>query len=295
MVQLSRIDPRATRLVASTAAAVAMCWGIYRMPLPGAGEGLDRDDAERLVEIAATMRKYGRWDKARGSLERLHAAYPGNHIYMRDLADTYRQMRRFGDEAAMWAKFMDSSPSPEEACPRAAHAWRDNRQPEKMFETLDRCVAAAPHDPDMVFHRAYAEERWGGRARAEAEYTQALKRFPASGDLRLGLARIHLHDGRREDALAAARAILSSSQDNVDALLVAGLAAKASGDLAGARQYLERGTRLAPGYADFHLALADIAARQADANTARGHLRRVLENEPGNHEVKAQLEALGDL
>lgn len=295
MLTLTKIDPRAPRLIASTAAVLAMYWGIYRIPLPGVGEGLDREDAERLVEVAATARKYGRWEKARRPLERLHAAYPGNHIYMRDLAGTYGQLRRFDEEAAMWAKFMDSSPSPEEACPRAAHAWRDARHFDKMFATLERCAAAAPHDPDMVFHKAYAQERWGDRVRAEAEYTEGLKRFPASGDMRLGLARIQLHDGRQADALAAARQILDSFRDNVDALLVAGLAAKAAGDLAQAKRYLERGIELAPAYADFHLALADIAARQADAGAARGHLRRVLENEPGNREVKAKLEALGDL
>lgn len=289
------IDPRATRLAACTAAIVAMYWGIYRMPLPGAGEGLDRDDAERLVEVATAMRKYGRWEKARGPLERLHAAYPGSHIYMRDLADTYRQLGRFGDEAAMWAKFMDSSPAPEEACPRAAHAWRDAGRTEQMFQTLDRCLAAVPSNPDMVYHKAYAQERWGDRSRAEMLYTEGLKRFPANGEMRLGLARLQLHDGRQADALATARQILASFQDNVDALLVAGLAARASGDLSGARQYLERGARLAPAYTDFHLALADIAARQADLGAVRNHLRSVLENEPGNREVKAKLEALGEL
>lgn len=289
------LDPRAVRLAVSTVTAAAMYWGIYRMPLPGAGEGMDSNDAERLLEIAATMRKYGRWEKAAGPLERLHAAYPGNHIYMRDLAETYRAMNNFASEAAMWAKFMESSPTPEEACPRAAHAWRQAGHPAKMFETLDLCVKSAPNDPDMVFHKAYAQERWGDTAKAESEYSAGLVRFPDSSDMKLGLARIRLHQGREADALAVARQVLDKSRDNVDALLVAGLAAKASGHLAEARQYLDRGTALSPGYADFHLALADIATRQADAGSARDHYRRVLESDPGNREVRAKLEALEKL
>lgn len=295
MVKLPSLDPRATRLAVSSAALGVMYWGLYRVPLPVAGEGLERDDAGHLIEVAATMRKFGRWEKARGPLERLHAAYPDNHIYMRDLAVTYRQLRQFEAEAGMWAMFLDHSPTPFEACPRAGHAWSDAGQISKMFETLDRCVELAPGDPDMLFHRAHAHERWGNPAGAEAAYAAGLERFPASSDMVLGLARIRLRQGREREALLASRKVLDSSPDNTDALLAAGLAAKASGDLVAARRYLERGAALAPAYADFHLALAEIAARQRDLAGARRHYQRILESEPGNREAKAKLEALGEL
>jgi hypothetical protein len=45
----------------------------------------------------------------------------------------------------------------------------------------------------------------------------------------------------------------------VDALLVAGLASWRAGDRQTARNYLEKGSQLAPGYADFRTALETMA------------------------------------
>ena len=66
--------------------------------------------------------------------------------------------------------------------------------------------------------------------------------------------------GQFQQAKTAALAVLEKAPDNTDALLVAGLACLRNGERAEAREYLERGVRLAPESAELADALAQAAA-----------------------------------
>jgi cytochrome c-type biogenesis protein CcmH/NrfG len=78
-------------------------------------------------------------------------------------------------------------------------------------------------------------------------------------DLQVGLARTDLHLGKSKEARQAAEQVLAREPSNVDALLVAGLASWHAGDRQTARDYLEKGSRLAPADADFRTALESMA------------------------------------
>ena len=115
---------------------------------------------------------------------------------------------------------------------------------------------------------------------------------PGYWDLRTGLARTRLRQGRAEDARNLACGVLDKAPTDVDALLVAGLACQRLGDIGKAREYLERGVRLADAYAHFHVALGNMAEQDADVVQARAHYRRVIELDKSNSEAAQRLDSL---
>ena len=82
--------------------------------------------------------------------------------------------------------------------------------------------------------------------------------------MKIGLARVWLHQGKAAQAEQASQLVLQHSPDNLDALLVAGLACSAEGQLQKAKEYLARGVQLSGTDSDFHEALAAIAEQEND-------------------------------
>jgi tetratricopeptide (TPR) repeat protein len=126
---------------------------------------------------------------------------------------------------------------------------------EEASRALEYCYELDKDNADSVFYLALTWERRGNPERAAELYRRGLVVAPDYADLQVGLARTELHLGKLTEARHAAEQVLMREPSNVDALLVAGLASWRAGDWQTARNYLEKGSQLAPGYADFRTAL----------------------------------------
>jgi tetratricopeptide (TPR) repeat protein len=211
-----------------------------------------RADSESLIHA----RKF---EQALEPALQLTAAEPGNHAYLRNLAQIYNGLGRFAEEARTWELFEESAPVPIEACPQIGIAYLKQTRVEEAFHALEHCYELDKDNADSIFYLALTWERKGNPARAAELYRQGLVIAPDYVDLQVGLARTDLHLGKSKEARQAAEQVLAREPSNIDALLVAGLASWHAGDSQTARDYLEKGARLAPGDADFNTALQSMA------------------------------------
>ena len=285
-------NARPSRCVLSALALGVFCWGVFGLRISGAGAPLDVDEARRLQDDAAYLRRLGRWRSALKPVLRLHAASPESHIYLSQLAEIYHHLERYGDEAATWEEFLVHAPLPIEGCPQIGQAYEKQGSLKQAIGAFEKCLLLDQNNADSILSLALALEHNGDTARAAALYEHGIALTPDNRDLRTGLARARLRQGRAQDARKLAGGVLDKAPTDVDALLVAGLACQRLGDRGKAREYLERGVHLADTYTDFHVALGNMAEQDADLVQARTHYRRVMELDKSNREVAQRLDSI---
>lgn len=283
--------PLALLLAPLTLAAFA--WGLFEVQAPAPEGGALSPAKSRVLEEESTMmRRYGRWERALKPALTLHQAYPENSIYMGDLAEIDHHLGRYRDEAAMWEEFLVHAPRPIEACPQIGQAYEQQGQEKLAIGALERCLALEPDNPDSLYYLAHALERSGAMDRASALYQRGIALSPQYSDLQIGLARTRLREGKAQEAKELAGAVVDRSPNNVDALLVLGFACQRLGDRAAAKKYFERGARLADGYTDFHVALANMAEQDADLAEAIAQYQKVVQLDKSNVEAAQRLALL---
>ncbi len=274
-------------------------WGLFISPpvlLPGSSDAQPdsaESDSRRLAAQSKRLLRDDRYEEALAPTLKLHEKYPGNHIYIWDLATIYNHLGRPADEARSWEAYLAAAPTPIQACPALPRAYEKQNLRDKAFDAYERCLALEPKDPDAIFFLALACERRGKGERARALYTRGLALAPEYSDMRLGLARLDLRRGRAEDALGAAERVLLKSPDNADALLTAGLALYRLGRLEEARSHFEHGLKKSETYADLHIALARLAADEKQYDEAIRHYNRALALRPGSLEARDGLARVG--
>jgi tetratricopeptide (TPR) repeat protein len=282
---------RLARVLLPAGVLALFYWGLFLSPpalepepsasLPDQAE----TETRRLADLAKKLLRQDLHAEALAPTLKLHEKYPGNHIYIWDLATIYNRLGRPADEARSWEEYLQAAPTPIQACPALPRAYEKQNLTDKAFDAYERCLALDPKDPDAIFFLALACERRGKGERARALYARGLALAPEYADMRLGLARHNLRGGRTEEALKAAERVLAKSPDNVDALLVAGSALHRLGRLDEARENLERGLKKSETYADLHLALASLAADEKKYDEAMRHYNRALALRPGSREA----------
>jgi tetratricopeptide (TPR) repeat protein len=127
-------------------------------------------------------------------------------------------------------------------------------------------VALEPRNSGFLFDLGRAYEYGRQYSKALATYQSACSVNPEASDAIAGWARMEVFIGNPGRALARVAPLLAKSPDNVDGLLVKGMALRQQGKRGEARLLLERGLRLSPTYGDFMLVLAGIA--EAEDRTA---------------------------
>ena len=224
--------------------------------------GLSAAEFQRLLEQSRELLHAHQYKGALDLVLRLHHADPGNQLHLFDLATIYGNLGRPEDEARYWEMFFERAPLPIEACPQIGLAYQKQSKIDEALHAFERCLALDSTNADSLFFLAHALERKGDFTRAVDLYKRGLTIAPNYIDLRIGLARVALRQGHSKEARDMSLQVLQRSVDNVDALLVAGLASWRTGDRAAARAHLERGARIAPGDADFQVALRDLAREE---------------------------------
>jgi Tfp pilus assembly protein PilF len=115
---------------------------------------------------------------------------------------------------------------------------------------------------------------------------------PEYADMKIGLARLWLRQGKAAQAEKESQLLLQSSPDNLDALLVAGLAYSAEGQFAKAKKYLAKGVELSGADSDFREGLAAIAEQENDPREALRQYDAILSQHPDDQRISAERDAL---
>jgi tetratricopeptide (TPR) repeat protein len=267
------------------------------MVIPWAGSErptrqLTAEESSALWSDSQSLFKQSKYHEALAAALKLHEAYPGNHLYIEMAATSYGRLGDYQHEAEFWEKYFDSAPNPVAACPQIGQAyWKQGRQ-DKAIAAFERCLARDPKNSDSIFFLAHALEMTGRLDRAANLYRQGMKIAPEYEDMKTGLARVWLRQGKAAQAEQAAQLLLQHSPDNLDALLVAGLAYSAEGQLKKAKEYLARGVQLSGTDAEFHEALAAIAQQENDPREALRQYDVMVEQHPDDRRIAAKRNAM---
>jgi tetratricopeptide (TPR) repeat protein len=154
----------------------------------------------------------------------------------------------------------------------------------RALEAFARCAAYSPNDLQDQFYYGHALEHEGEVDKALATYENALK-HGTNGDVESGYGRMLLRKGKPTQAFLAVEPTLKRNPNNVDALLVAGIAMSRQGKLDAARTLLERGAQFHDD-SDFQYALGVIADSQGRTAEAIKHYDASIALDPNNQDAR---------
>lgn len=284
---------------AGAVVALSVCaWGIYLRPRPlpptvfDPSEGLTADEAGLLQERTTVLIRAHRYQDALPLARRTLDAFPGNPVYLRQMADIQEQLGHYAEAAAAWESYLKVSPTPSEAFPALPDAYRKLGRMAASIDACQRALALEPRNPDFLFNLGRAYE-WGHQYdKARQTYQRCCTLSPGSPDALAGWARMEVFIGDPAQALRLTGKVLARNPDTVDALLVQGMAQRQLGQYDAARAALEHGLRLSPQYADFMLVLAGIAVSQDRPGEARTWYDRYLALRPDDAQARARRAAI---
>jgi len=261
---------------------------IYYVPSISPANAQAVSGIEQTREILDLSRKNLRENKAQDALaltEKLHQAYPQNHIYIEQLANIYHILERYKEEAESWELYLKLSPTPVEACPQIGEAYRRQGLIQETLNACQRCLTMDEKNVDSLFYLALAYERSNQLDKAAEFYERAVQLYPPYPDTRIGLARVLLRQGKAAKAEEIISKVYEQSPNNVDCLLVFGMTRRLAGKLDEAKKYLQHGIELSATYTDFYVVLGGIAEQEGDIAGAIKYYDRVLELAPENRDI----------
>jgi tetratricopeptide (TPR) repeat protein len=133
----------------------------------------------------------GRYADALEPTSRLVARFPLQQAYAERLAHTFGKLNRPADEAAAWERFVDTSPTPIDACPAIGDAYTRAGQPQKSLEALQRCVSFDPRNSEQLF---FLGLRHAGQQPMRCSLFRGGAIDPSDADILLGLGRLALRE-----------------------------------------------------------------------------------------------------
>lgn len=173
-----------------------------------------------------------------------------------------------------------------------AQLLREAKRNQEALALLEKALAASPKDPELIYDTAMAAERLDQLERMETLLRQLIAAKPdhahAYNALGYSLADRNLRLAEARTLIEKAHALAPDDAFILDSM---GWVYYRQGDLAKAREYLERAYKLRP-EAEVAIHLAEVLWAQGDAEGARKLLREVRAQEPDNELLKSTLARL---
>jgi tetratricopeptide (TPR) repeat protein len=285
--------------LAGSAAVLGLClWALVAAPEPwlqppAAPQGASAEtEARDLQDQAASLVRAGRAAEALPLLQRVHEQFPDNHIVIGQMADIQDQLGHFQEETSLLEEYLKRSPTPWSANPQLGEAYWKLGQVDAALNAFERFRAMDAKDPDALFFLAHAYERARRYAQARSCYRTGVAAFPDEPDLKNGLARMELFVGSSATSLKLAREVVARRPNNVEGLMVLGMAERSLGEYPQAKRDLGHALELSPDNVDVLRVLAGIAEHQNQTEVARRDYQRVLSMEPGDAQAQSRLDRL---
>jgi tetratricopeptide (TPR) repeat protein len=275
-------------LPASVVAVLALLlfrWAIYGpVSMTTSKEQSAQTQLRALIAGSQAAVRDSKYEEALAPLEALTKLQPKNHVYWWQSAQVAGSLRRPPQEVRYLEEFVKVAPIPGEACPRLPFLYEQMGDKARALEAFARCAGYSPNDLQDQFYYGHALEHEGEIDKALSTYENALKRG-TNGDVESGYGRMLLRKGKPAQALHAVEPTLKRNPNNVDALLVAGIALSRQGKVEAARTLLERGVRLHDD-SDFQYALGAIAESQGRTGDAIKHYDASITLDPKNQDAR---------
>jgi len=285
------------RAVAGLGVAALCGWGLWvrprRQPRVLNAETLAAEREALFQERTALLIHAGRLQEALPLVARTLEAYPGNPVYLKQAADLQGRLGHLREEADLLERFLKVAPTPGDAFPALGDVYRELGRMDLCLHAFQRAVALEPANPEFLYYLGRAYEYGHQYAKARQTYQVACALRPGDPDALAGWGRMEVFIGTPAQALRLSGQILGPNPDNVDGLLVQGMAYRQTGQYDLAEASLAKGLRISPRYTDFMVALAGVASSRGRRDEARVWYDRYLAVHPDDTAARARRARLG--
>jgi len=190
------------RLVGAAVVVAAYYWTLFGNPFVPSlapAEAQLRHDIEASRSLVAA----GQFAEALSPTERLAEQWPSQAIYQERLALIFQKLDRADDEVRAWEAFMEVSPTPIDACPMVADAYRRTNRADLSLAALERCATLKPANPDFLMLLGQALLKANRAAEARRAFERGLEIDASHPDLHLLLGVRQFADRQFGDARAS--------------------------------------------------------------------------------------------
>ena len=141
----------AARLGAAVATLAVFVWTLTPRAI-----SVDEPGASAETLLAASRAAFDRqqWNEALDPTRALVERFPTQHVYAKRLAQIYRELARYADEAEAWERVLAAAPTAEDACPAIGVAYEKAGRIDKAQAAVERAIALEPGRADAEPLRA---------------------------------------------------------------------------------------------------------------------------------------------
>ncbi len=173
----------AARLAGAAVVLAVYYWTLFVSASPPQ----DAVEAQLQQDIQSSLALFnaGRFADALAPTERLVTHAPEQQLYHERLALIFQQLERPSDEVREWEAMMATSPTPIDACPMVAEAYRRANREDLALTAFERCATLQPVNPDFHVYLGQALLRADRKAEARRAFEQGLAIDEGYADLHL--------------------------------------------------------------------------------------------------------------
>ncbi len=230
--------------------------------------------------VGACHYRDGDYHQAAAHLERVIDGRPAPAV-ARVLAATYIAQERYDRARSVLRPLLEWSDR-EDTAALALMAELENAagNTSEAIEHLRRLAEVHPEDARVRLQLGLGLMRGGDYEQGRAELNEALTVEPALEQAGAMLVLSHIAEGQYEEGLAAAAEMAERAPDAALPWTLRGLVLRASGDVEGAVESLEKAVKRVPGDPSARHVLASIALERREIDAARGEYQAVLDERP---------------
>lgn len=232
-------------------------------------------DAVRSTELGEKAKaavEGGQLEAAARLFEQAYAACPFQSLYLVDGARALTAARRFDEAVALLDRFLEENPRSVKGRLARANALLMAQRWQECGAELERALALAPEDRDLLLLKGNYEYLIGESGKAEQTLLALLDRYPTDEEAAYALGRMYYMDSRIDYATAQFQRVLRLNPKSYKAWDNLGLCYDAAGETAKAIQHFLTAMELArtqdPDYDWPYGNLADLLIRQNDFERA---------------------------
>jgi tetratricopeptide (TPR) repeat protein len=179
-------------------------------------------DAQLQQDIQSSLALFSanRFAEALPPTQRIVERWPSQAMYHERLATIFQKLDRPADEAAEWEAVMATSPTPIDACPMVADAYRRMKRDDQALDAFARCAVLEPANPDFYLQLGQALLRAERKAEARQAFERGLEIDASYPDLHLVIGIRQFDDGQLPEARASFERFLALAPERRDEVAV---------------------------------------------------------------------------
>lgn len=254
---------------------VCLTWVVALTGILGAADAQSPPDGQQTLAGAIAAFERGRFPEAEAALRRLLAAQPKDAHAWKVLGVVYAAQGRHDEASDPFSRACELNPKEPDACYYLARNHYLRNRFSEALELFDRLLRSSRNEWRYLNGRGLALsglERYGD---AERAFQQAMAHEQGGGNLdekpAVNLGALYLRMGEAAKAIPVLRSVTSVQPGAARAWFEQGKAELQLEDLPAALASLQRAVAARPRYAEAHLLLAKIYARQGNLAQAAAH------------------------